>query len=397
MVDGVSTWELYCKFKRIDWGKLTPDEQLVYGHYISLFGVFILGCETVPPSWRFVAKLLGFSSGWVGYSMKLLGIAGKLTSLRTVWVNVGKHLFEGYYGNNLDLCIATLEKTLQNDCPTSAAWTMSLGYIHRLMGSIEKSNAAFENCHQFSGDIALWPVTITYELGFNSFLVGDWESCFENVSIYMEKSEMKAYKAYGCYMLGVCSFMRGKPESEITPHMKKVSLFARENLAYDRYALRRANQYLKRKGFHPFDREWLAAFNLLEAQNFEPCNKHLDRARDILNEPKNYPSRSMRTEHQALYLYVRGSVQKRMENFEEAEVTLNKCLALKNQIKEETFVIAFSYILLAEMRVENNPPNLKEATNLVTKAKGMSDFDFDNILSHRIKRVENMVLMRKKE
>ena len=67
------------------------------------------------------------------------------------------------------------------------------------------------------------------------------------------------------------------------------------------------------------------------------------------------------------------------------------------KIKEETFVIAFSYILLAEMRVENNPPNLKEATNLVTKAKGMSDFDFDNILSHRIKRVENMVLMRKKE
>ena len=28
--------------------------------------------------------------------MKLLGIAGKLTSLRTVWVNVGKHLFEGF-------------------------------------------------------------------------------------------------------------------------------------------------------------------------------------------------------------------------------------------------------------------------------------------------------------
>ena len=43
-------------------------------------------------------------------------------------------------------------------------------------------------------------------------------------------------------MLGVCSFMRGKPESEITPHMKKVSLFARENLGLKRERERRGKR-----------------------------------------------------------------------------------------------------------------------------------------------------------
>ena len=32
-------------------------------------------------------------------------------------------------------------------------------------------------------------------------------------------------------------------------------------IAYDRYALRRANQYLKRKGFHPFDRFFSFSFS----------------------------------------------------------------------------------------------------------------------------------------
>ena len=44
------------------------------------------------------------------------------------------------------------------------------------------------------------------KLGFNSFLVGDWESCFENVSIYMEKSEMKAYKGFLSLFLSLFFF-----------------------------------------------------------------------------------------------------------------------------------------------------------------------------------------------
>uniref|UniRef100_A0A7S4P229 KIF-binding protein n=2 Tax=Paramoeba aestuarina TaxID=180227 RepID=A0A7S4P229_9EUKA len=212
----------------------------------------------------------------------------------------------------------------------------------------------------------------------------------------MEKSEMKAYKAFGYYMLGVCYKMLGRDEEEVVKAMKSVAPYARDNQAYDKYGLRKAKQYLKsKKGFHPFELQWLPAYNLLESQEYERCDGYLDKCRDILNEKDNYPSRQLRTDHEAMYYYVRGASAKLRGDWESAKKFLPKCIGMKGQVsKDESFVVAFALIAYADACLAllpgDNPKELiKEASSSIDRAKDMKDYDFDNVVSHRTRRSEH--------
>ena len=60
---------------------------------------------------------------------------------------------------------------------------------------------------------------------------------------------------------------------------------------------------------------------------------------------------------------------------------------LSSSVKKETYVIPFSYVVLAESCVDKPEPDLKKAVSYVNKAKKYSGYDFDNIIPFRMNRV----------
>jgi hypothetical protein len=81
---------------------------------------------------------------------------------------------------------------------------------------------------------------------------------------------------------------------------------------------------------------------------------------------------------------LQGYVFKELGRVEEAVTALNSCLKLSSQVKCETYVIPSALVVLADIELSRTSPNLKNARELLKRAKKYSDYDFENGTSFRI-------------
>ena len=74
----------------------------------------------------------------------------------------------------------------------------------------------------------------------------------------------------------------------------------------------------------------------------------------------------------------------------------SKVVKMRERVKEETYVVPFAYVAMAEIELlKGAESRLADVDDWTDKAKACSDYDFDNILSYRIRKVEGMKKTRK--
>ena len=113
----------------------------------------------------------------------------------------------------------------------------------------------------------------------------------------------------------------------------------------------------------------------------------------MLNDFAHYPKKDkeLRVEHEALFYYATAGVAKSGKKFDVAVEYYTKSIKMRDRIKEETYVVPFSFIAMAEIELlKEGESRLSDVEDWIEKAKGCSDYDFDNLLSYRIRRVEGM-------
>jgi len=98
----------------------------------------------------------------------------------------------------------------------------------------------------------------------------------------------------------------------------------------------------------------------------------------IIKKPENATKR----EYFATYFYLKGSCLKGLKNYEEGTETLKKAIAEDGKITKETWIVPLSWLVLAEMKMEQKL--WPEASTYLEKMKDYKDYDWEKIAAVRI-------------
>lgn len=191
--------------------------------------------------------------------------------------------------------------------------------------------------------------------------------------------------------MGICYAFLDRPKEDIERVYSKVPSFVRPNISWDKFALRKTKEWLKTKQFSKFQMVYLPAAQLYEGRQ---CGKSLK----LLNESVSPLIDECDDDEKALYYFLKGANLKELKKFEEAVTELEKCIALKHQLKRETWTVPFAYMIMGESKIDIQPLDSHAILSDLKHAKSAKDYDFENIVPFRVGRaVDRLKLVQKGE
>jgi len=259
------------------------------------------------------------------------------------------------------------------------------GFMARLTGELDKADVYFKKLLQIGttlGSVQL-KMTASYHLGYCCFLRNEWDG----VNFYFETflnapvtETQKRFRPYSAYLLGFSYWMKAKAEGK-DEREKIVSLYTRaqewvrDHESYDVFARRKMNEFLVKKHFNEID-EWAVIISaLIEGKQWKSASDTLVRMKEALLAKPN-------DDFEGMYLFYVGSCLKGVKDYEQAKIILKKNISMRDKIKIETFTVAYSWILLGEIAMEQS--QWEEATKCFEELSQLSGYDWEKFLATRI-------------
>jgi len=222
------------------------------------------------------------------------------------------------------------------------------------------------------------------------FLLNDWEKVIEYFGKFIQgpikEDADKAFRPYAAYIIGFAHWISGPQDAEnrkIT-YEKIVKLYnsakewVRPEESFDRYAKRKMTEFLQKKCFDEFDEVFVPAEASREGKQYQKCLEMLEKMLPILEKPEN----STKRDYFAIYNYLKGSCLKGLKNYEECADILKKAIAENGKITKETWIVPLSWLVLAEMTMEQK--RWSEASTYFDKMKDFKDYDWEKIAAVRV-------------
>eukprot|EP01104_Vermistella_antarctica_P016797 TRINITY_DN5803_c0_g1_i1.p1 TRINITY_DN5803_c0_g1~~TRINITY_DN5803_c0_g1_i1.p1 ORF type:complete len:658 (-),score=120.23 TRINITY_DN5803_c0_g1_i1:29-2002(-) len=363
---------------------LTDGDKYLEGLITFGVGGFQFGLSMIPPTFVWVAEMLGFTANRDA-GLRHLKRCSERKSPKQLLALLFLGIIQGILYDHPPSVEVVVEKLLRLH-PNAGLAYAARGYQFRLKGDLEESTACFRQASGHLAEIPQAQQVLDYETGHNLWLNLDYEGCVVVLEKYLKECTLKSYKAMGMYKLGFCYWKLNR-HKEITALYQGVPKIAREKVAFDRYAIRKTREFLKARRFDEFEELFVPIMALREG-------KQHDRALELVDQLEGLVMCSSNAEYQALFYLFKGGLLRDKERWVEATVYLNKCVALDGKLKRETFAVPFSVVLQAEIAFAKEPSDVDEAKKLFAKAKVYTGYDFDNVLTFLIARGQEKIRLR---
>ena len=274
-------------------------------------------------------------------------------------------------------CQAGLEwvKPALEASPKAAQIHYLAGYVERKLGLIAESEVSFRKTIEYStGELEIMREMAQYDVGYNQMFQLDWAGAKDTLTAVITKNPT-ALKPYGYWQLAMCHVMLDEIK-EADKYFKHLLPKVRKGFEYDEYAKIKARRFqAQNNSCSAYEKKYFCASLLLEALNY-------DGALGVIEEASTLHAG---VDDQATTLYIQGACFQGQKAYPIAIEYFEKCIQLEKTLSVHVkFVIPYSLTGLAEIYLDQKPPNIKEATTLLTKAKGYSGYDFSQLLGWRI-------------
>eukprot|EP01090_Pellita_catalonica_P009173 TRINITY_DN20234_c0_g1_i1.p1 TRINITY_DN20234_c0_g1~~TRINITY_DN20234_c0_g1_i1.p1 ORF type:complete len:227 (-),score=19.29 TRINITY_DN20234_c0_g1_i1:399-1079(-) len=171
-------------------------------------------------------------------------------------------------------------------------------------------------------------LTVEYDLGHCYFLQCKWEKAIPVIERYIKESTSKSFKAYGAWKLGFCYWMTGR-KGDIAELYNGIPSLCHRNKSYDKYAKRKAAQFLKFGGFCKFEEVLLMANNYVETHQFKLALKEVNKIPKILKD--NYDGPFAIPDCVGLFRTTKGRLFKEAKKYSKAIPHLEKVLEISSK------------------------------------------------------------------
>eukprot|EP00271_Cylindrocystis_brebissonii_P021683 TRINITY_DN789_c0_g2_i1.p1 TRINITY_DN789_c0_g2~~TRINITY_DN789_c0_g2_i1.p1 ORF type:complete len:667 (+),score=137.12 TRINITY_DN789_c0_g2_i1:944-2944(+) len=291
------------------------------------------------------------------------------------------------------------------------------GYLARVQGHLDVAVVRFGKAKDAAGEIPSLQQMCGYEVGWCHYLRCDFAEAIRYFEPFMAEFKAPSYRAYCAYQLGCCLDIVGRT-AEAKPYMASVAKLARnKNYPFDHYGARKAAQWLKAGQMSGFDKGALQLMNHLEAKNWEAALRALPGLRFFLMqntirshkltaggagvpggasteaEVIDVEEVDVVNDNSGYYQYCVGRTLRGLGKPAEAEEAFSKVVEKESLIKEETYILPYSYCEMGELQLEGDRLNEAAAIFKHIKAK-FKDFDFDKPLFRRLKLAQDRLRVR---
>eukprot|EP00271_Cylindrocystis_brebissonii_P021682 TRINITY_DN789_c0_g1_i1.p1 TRINITY_DN789_c0_g1~~TRINITY_DN789_c0_g1_i1.p1 ORF type:complete len:657 (+),score=97.80 TRINITY_DN789_c0_g1_i1:1080-3050(+) len=299
------------------------------------------------------------------------------------------------------------------------------GYLARVQGHLDIAFQRFERAEGAASQVSPLQQMCEYEMGWCCFLRCDFEEAIRYFEPFLQTFKGTSYRAYCAYQLGCALDMVGRGE-EARAHMASVSKLVRKNYTYDQFAVRKAAQWLKNGRLLAFDKATLVLMNHLEVKNWGAALRALPSMRQLLpqatirthmifeNCPLLDPTSKLAADAtgteaaqilleevevaedtSGVYQYCVGRALRGLGRVLEAEECFSRLVEKATVIKDEIYILPFSYCDLGEIALEGDRLQEASAFLKIIKSKYHS-FDFDKPLFRRLKWAQDKLTERLK-
>lgn len=327
-----------------------------------------------PREWLWVIESVGFKADREAGLAEIKLAVGENSGFRSFLAHVHLTWIYAFFYQD---CAAGLEwvKPALEKFPHAAQIHYLAGYVERKLGLIDQSEISFRKTIEYSAnELEIMAEMAQYDVGYNQMFKLDFAGAKDTFTAIIKKNPT-ALKPYGYWQLAMCHVMLNEI-SEADKHFKYLLPKVRKGFEYDEFAKIKARRFqTQNNSCSEYEKQYFIASLLLEAMNFDGALGAIEEASKLA---KN-------VDDQATTLYIQGACFQGQKAYPVAIEYFEKCLQLEKTISQFVkFVIPYSLTSLAEIHLEQRPPNVKDATTLLQKAKTYQGYDFSQLLGWRI-------------
>eukprot|EP01101_Sappina_pedata_P010041 TRINITY_DN6227_c0_g1_i1.p1 TRINITY_DN6227_c0_g1~~TRINITY_DN6227_c0_g1_i1.p1 ORF type:complete len:503 (+),score=199.29 TRINITY_DN6227_c0_g1_i1:73-1581(+) len=339
--------------------------------YVDLdMGIFHFLVSVVPREFMWVVEGVGFKGdrklglAELANSYELDGPHSWFAAFHFVWI----HSFFNEDFPEGEKWLAKLQRY-----PNGALFSYLGGYVYRKQGKLAEATKAFETAFANSHEMKQIQNFCDYEIGYNSYLNLDWERAASLLKKFLDTSKPESFRCYATFQLAICYEMLLRP-ADALEQMKNLLPYVRKGFDYDEFAERKANKYIKLKGFTSFERQFQVAMILQEACAFEQCLKTVDAL----------ASQARTEEEKARVSWLQGFCYHRLSRPQDAKKNLLAVVDAEKVVtsKDSLMIIPHALCDLGEILTAEN--QLEAAEKTLKKAKTYQGYDFCQLLEWRI-------------
>jgi len=351
-------------------------------------GLYHFVISLIPPSLQIITTIAGFEAD----REKAIEELNRCISSGCVWAPIAMMflvVMKHFFLDEKEDAVKLLDK-IKESYPKAATTCYFSGFMGKMNGELVNAIGYFREVEKMVPNNEKMILSMNYQIGYTFFLLNDWENVIVHFEKFLQgpvKEDIdKALRPYASYILGFSYWITSPndPENKKITIEKIVKLYisakewVRPDESFDKYAKRKMSEFIQKKCFDEFDELFVPAEASREGKQFQKCLEILEKMSLLLEKPEN----STKREYFGIYNYLKGSCLKGVKNYEEGAQTLRKAIAENGKITKETWIVPLSWLVLAEMTMEQK--QWTEASSYFDKLKDFKDYDWDKIAAVRI-------------
>lgn len=253
------------------------------------------------------------------------------------------------------------------------------GYIARKGHNIPLAMERFALASLNGTNMKIFQTLAIYEKGWCFFIRNDWKHCVEHLELFLEKHDSPSAAAFANYQLGYALCMLERQEEALKVLQRTQSL-ARSNYSYDRFALRKSEQFISNGGLSEVQKKIIVANNTMLLGEFREALSQFESIEGCMKDAHDDAT--------AETWYLRAMTLRKLNKLDESFGVFEQVLLLKDRIEEEIYLIPHSLCEKGEILliVDESEDVLRNAEIIFKQADAYSQYDFDKPLHRRIAR-----------
>eukprot|EP00020_Sapocribrum_chincoteaguense_P000189 CAMPEP_0170752330 /NCGR_PEP_ID=MMETSP0437-20130122/11912_1 /TAXON_ID=0 /ORGANISM="Sexangularia sp." /LENGTH=674 /DNA_ID=CAMNT_0011091395 /DNA_START=32 /DNA_END=2058 /DNA_ORIENTATION=+ len=370
------------------YGGLTDDEratplvQLAHELFCYARGLLALAASMIPPSLSWLTQMIGVKGSRA--EARSLFSSMPRDSPKAVECRLLLLLMDMVWGEpdeaSADRVLPAMRAINEEYCGgvSPLVWSAT-GGAARYLGSWQEALDAYRAAvtHGEAAGLTEFVITQHYWLGQIAWFRGDFDAALKYCSQFTEETSGVNFKPYAGYIVASVLLMRGDAAGARV-WFSKVVEWARPNQSYDAFAKRQAQKFLA-GDFDDFDAVWLRAYAAHEGKDYQRAMNELAKCVPMLKTCKE------RRNRYALFYWLKGScLRTSPAKQDKARAHMEQAVQQEEFMDTDLFAVAYARVELGEMALESG--DLQQADELFCKAKAMSGYDWEKLLTSRIGR-----------
>eukprot|EP01087_Luapelamoeba_hula_P011163 TRINITY_DN3003_c1_g1_i1.p1 TRINITY_DN3003_c1_g1~~TRINITY_DN3003_c1_g1_i1.p1 ORF type:complete len:544 (+),score=105.50 TRINITY_DN3003_c1_g1_i1:60-1634(+) len=342
-----------------------PDYPRLTGSYDFGVGLFHFMISVVPREFLWLVEAIGFK-GNRQLALNEIRAASEAQGIRQLEAKLMMVALKVFFFEEVEEGTQLLTDLVKQE-EDSVMILYTAGWVQRMRGDLASAARDFSRSLELCTECPQLRLYILFEQGCLHYISLDWPSAARYFVQFLEESRSVGVRSLCHYQLGVCQAMMFHEDTALE-HMQEVSKYVRKGYTHDEFADRAAKKYIA-KPFTNAQRKLLIARLHFEGKQFS----------DGLNAVSQAEAVAETEEDEAVAAYLRAECHKGLKQYDEAETYFKDIVEGKKKAKDETYLVPFSQVGLAE--IETLRGNYNEARALFRQAKKHRHYDYENWVS----------------